>query len=333
MWKFVVFLGILGLATAQKVSFENHKVFRILPTNAEQIALLHQIADTSDGQYSFWNGPGSVNVTADLMVAPHKIPEFERLMSFTETKYVPYIDDVQQLIDLENPNLERLTTEFDWTSYHTLEDINAWLDSLAKIYPDKVEVVVAGTTYEGREIKGVKVSFKPGNPGVFIEGNIHAREWITAATVTYILNQLLTSQDPIIRELADRHDWYIFPVFNPDGYVFTHTTNRLWRKTRKPYSAFCRGSDPNRNWGYKWNNGGASNVPCAETYAGSAAFSDIETKSMSQYISSIADKFYAYISFHSYSQLLLFPYGHTKQHLDNYDDLVRIVPAKKFKTA
>ncbi|XP_015125497.1 zinc carboxypeptidase [Diachasma alloeum] len=324
MLKFVVFVGLIGLALAQKESFENYKVFRILPTNDEQIALLHQIADTSDGQYSFWNEAGHVNVTADLMVAPQKIEEFERLMALTETKYVPYIDNVQQLIDDENPSLERLTTGFDWTSYHKLDEINAWLDSLASTYPDKVQAVVAGKTYEGRQIKGVKVSFKEGNPGVFIEGNIHAREWITAATVTYILNQLLTSKDPAVRELADRHDWYIFPVFNPDGYAFTHTTNRLWRKTRKPYSSFCRGSDPNRNWGYKWMQGGASRNPCAETYAGSAAFSDIETKSASQFIASISNKIYAYISFHSYSQLLLFPYGHTSAHLDNYDDLYAI---------
>lgn len=165
-----------------------------------------------------------MNVTADLMVAPQKIREFKNLMRDTDTKYVPYIDDVQELIDAENPSLERLKTEFDWTSYHTLEEIHDWLDSLAKTYPDKVKVIVAGTSYEGREIKGVKVSFAEGNPGVFIEGNIHAREWVTAATVTYILNQLLTSKDPAVREMADRHDWYIFPVFNPDGFVYTHTT-------------------------------------------------------------------------------------------------------------
>lgn len=69
--------------------------------------------------------------------------------------------------------------------------------------------------------------------------------------------------------------------------------------------------------------GGASSNPCAETYAGSAPFSDIETKSASEYIKTISDKFYVYISFHSFSQLLMFPYGHTKDHLENYDELVK----------
>lgn len=52
---------------------------------------------------------------------------------------------------------------------------------------------------------------------------IHAREWISPATVTYILNELLTSNDVNVREIAESYDWYIFPSFNPDGYEYTHT--------------------------------------------------------------------------------------------------------------
>lgn len=67
---------------------------------------------------------------------------------------------------------------------------------------------------------------------------------------------------------------------------------------------------------------GFTAFPCSEIYAGSKPFSEIETKSMSEYIESISEKFYTYISFHSYSQLLMHPYGYTKEHLDNYEDLV-----------
>ena len=68
--------------------------------------------------------------------------------------------------------------------------------------------------------------------------------------------------------------------------------------------------------------GGSSNNPCSETFAGPMPFSEIETKSMSAYINSISDKFYVYIGLHSYSQLLMFPYGYTTDRVDNYDDLV-----------
>lgn len=73
----------------------------------------------------------------------------------------------------------------------------------------------------------------------------------------------------------------------------------------------------------RFSDGGSSMDPCSETYAGSAPFSEVETRSMSEYIESINTKFFAYLSFHSYSQLLMFPYGHTTEHLENYDELVR----------
>lgn len=75
--------------------------------------------------------------------------------------------------------------------------------------------------------------------------------------------------------------------------------------------------------------GGASSSPCSETHAGSAPFSEPEMKSLSEYIKTVADKFYVYISFHSYSQLLLFPYGHTTDHLENHDELVRKLVIEK----
>ena len=137
--------------------------------------------------------------------------------------YRVQIEDVQAVIDETIP-LSHRSTSFDFTSYHTLEEIYKNFEDLTKQYPDKVQVVDAGKTYENHQIKGVKLSFGANNPGIFVEGGIHAREWISSATVMYTLHQLLTSKDANVRALAESHDWYIFPVFNPDGYVYTHTT-------------------------------------------------------------------------------------------------------------
>ena len=71
-------------------------------------------------------------------------------------------------------------------------------------------------------IKGVKLSFGANKPGIFIEGGIHAREWISPATVTYLINEFLTSKNSLVRKLAESYDWYIVPTFNPDGYAYTH---------------------------------------------------------------------------------------------------------------
>ncbi|KMQ94422.1 zinc carboxypeptidase a 1 [Lasius niger] len=321
MWKVIVLCTILGLAIAQKARFNNYKVFRIIPNTEAQVEILRQLEEVPDG-FSFWEAPSFVGKNVDLMVAPHKLPAFYEIMVQIGAPYRVHIEDVQSLIDDTTPQTR--SKSFDFTSYHTLDEIYKNLDDLVNQYPDKLQTIIGGKTYEGRQIKGVKLSFKSDNPGIFIEGGIHAREWITPATVMFILHQLLTSNNTDVRALAESHDWYIFPSFNPDGYVYTHTTNRMWRKTRKPYGLLCYGSDPNRNWDYRWNTGGASSNACSETYAGSAPFSDVETKSMSEYIKSVVDKFYAYISFHSYSQLLMFPYGHTTDHLENYDELYAI---------
>lgn len=159
--------------------------------------------------------------TVDLMVSPHHLIEFAELMNATDAKYELYVEDVQKLIDEENP----MTREagFGWGRYHTLDEIYNWLDDLGRRYSGNVQVVKGGRTYEGRPIKGVKLSFgQSSKPGVFIEGGIHAREWISPATVTYLLNEFLTSNNSEVRKLAEAYDWYMFPSVNPDGYVYSH---------------------------------------------------------------------------------------------------------------
>ncbi|XP_077300564.1 zinc carboxypeptidase A 1-like [Arctopsyche grandis] len=207
-----------------------------------------------------------------------------------------------------------------WDSYYRLEDIHAWMDSLGAAYPKVATVISAGRSYEGRDIKGLKISFTSGRRSVFIEGGIHAREWISPATVTYLINELLTSSDPSFRRIAESFDWYIFPSVNPDGYVFTHTWYRLWRKTRTPHSTFCYGADPNRNWDFHWGEEGTSTNTCSETYGGPEAFSESETYSLSKMIESIGSELDVYLSFHSYSQILLISYGTTGQRSENFDD-------------
>lgn len=92
-------------------------------------------------------------------------------------------------------------------------------------------------------------------------------------------------------------DWYVLPVVNPDGYEFSHTTDRLWRKTRSmhelPTAASgrlfkrppCAGVDLNRNWDFNWGDrAGASDDPCSDQYAGPRPFSEPEAKATAAFI-------------------------------------------------
>lgn len=190
-----------------------------------------------------------------------------------------------------------------------------------------------GTTYEGRPIRGVKISIGGATtdtdnsghkPGVFIEGGIHAREWISPAFVTYLANELLTSRISSVRWAAESHDWYIVPTVNPDGYVYTHTGDRLWRKTRQPHGLWCRGADPNRNWDFHWNEHSTSPYPCSDIYPGPAPFSEPEVRGYADYLRELGDRISTFVAFHSFSQLLLYPYGHTKKPAANQADLQSI---------
>ena len=45
---------------------------------------------------------------------------------------------------------------------------------------------------------------------------IHAREWISPATVSYILKELVEGYDAN-KDIVDFYDVYFLPVMNPDG--------------------------------------------------------------------------------------------------------------------
>lgn len=324
----VVICLCLGVAYGVEVArYDNYRVYEAVPSSESQLKLLNDLKHSSDSLIFLESG-NHVGAKFNIVVAPHKLADFTEALN-NEGVYTRLLEtNMQKSIDEEKHRMgtKRARGTFDFNDYYELEDIHAWLDKLALQY-EQVELLEGGHSYENRSIKGVKVSYKSGNPGVFIEGGIHAREWISPATVAYVLNELLTSQDPKVRNVAENYDWYMFPSVNPDGYVYTHKKDRLWRKTRTPYSGGCFGADPNRNWDFHWAEQGTSNRCQADTYGGPYAFSEVETKTLSQFVESLKGKIQAYISFHSYSQLLLFPYGHTAEHTPNHDDLNEIAKA------
>jgi murein tripeptide amidase MpaA len=126
----------------------------------------------------------------------------------------------------------------------------------------------------------------------------------------YAAFQLLTSTDAKVKAYKDKYDFYIFPVVNPDGFAYTQTTDRLWRKNRQATtSASCVGRDINRNWPNQWSvSGGASTSPCAEDYRGPSAGDGVETKALKAQLDSIAagKGVQFYMDIHSYSQLWMY---------------------------
>jgi len=251
--------------------------------------------------------------------------------------YTVLIDDLQNLINLERLSIQRAADDPFFSAFRTLDEFDSFLDTLAKQYPDLVTKITIGKTVEGRAINGIRItSNKNTNKvGIVYNGGQHAREWISPMTNAYIANQLVTlyDKDEFITSLVDRIEWSIIPIVNRDGYVYTWTTNRMWRKNRrvnKDSWAGCIGVDNNRNWDFHWNEGGSSPNTCDDAYMGPSAFSEPEETSLALYIKSRGNVL-GYIDFHSYSQLWMTPWGYTSALPQNYPDLLQA--AKECVTA
>ena len=111
------------------------------------------------------------------------------------------------------------------------------------------------------------------------------------------------------QDLIDFYDFYILPVANPDGYEFSFTSNRLWRKNRARNSLLplCDGVDLNRNFGYHWADAktlspsGGSHLTCVDSYAGPGPFSEPENRNIAHFVSSIRQN--VVVSVYSYSEI------------------------------
>jgi len=179
----------------------------------------------------------------------------------------------------------------------------AWAAADTAIHLDSV-----GASYEGRPILAVKIGPRddsPNRPNVLFMGTHHAREWISTAVVMKLIRWLADSGAALITS----HDVWVIPVENPDGYQYTFTNERYWRKNRRPNDNGTYGVDPNRNYPTFWgaDDVGSSGYQDAETYRGTSPGSELETQAVMTFHA--AHPPVVSVSYHSYSGLVLYPWG------------------------
>ncbi|KAF1850604.1 uncharacterized protein K460DRAFT_301829 [Cucurbitaria berberidis CBS 394.84] len=209
-------------------------------------------------------------------------------------------------------------------SYHPYDDHVEWWQELQKSFPQNSNWTSSGTSYEGRDLFGVHLwgASGPGKPAVLYHGTVHAREWIAAPVIEYIAKQLIDGYkagDNVTQAFLNKYDFYIFPFVNPDGFIYTQTNDRLWRKNRQPPPAkarnqTCIGRDINRNWETNWDATprGASPNECSQTYRGEKPRDAPENAGLDDFARKLRDSqgIKLFIDWHSYSQLILSPFGH-----------------------
>jgi len=248
----------------------------------------------------------------DIMVNESQREVLERMLDCEVM-----IEDVERVISEErefHANANKEPRAF-YDEYHPYPDLVEYVRTLAITYSGLSTFVPSiGSSLENRALPAIHITAgnAPGKKKIFFNGGQHAREWIAPATVIYIVEQLLSqyATDPQVTKLLDGIEFVVVPIVNPDGYTYTWSTNRLWRKNRRANQGGSYGVDLNRNWDDHWGGQGSSGTPTSDTYRGTSAFSEPESRAVSDYVLRTGP-FLGAIDYHSYSQLVLRPYGWT----------------------
>jgi murein tripeptide amidase MpaA len=206
-----------------------------------------------------------------------------------------------------------------FANYKQLSDVITYFNNIATLRPDLASMSTYGTSVLGNTLYDLTISGPdaPGNaradrPVILWNGTQHAREWISPMTVSYLASKFVDSYDtdPRVKNILDSVRIVIAPVANPDGYLYTWSSERFWRKNRRSNGGGSFGVDLNRNWGYEWGGQGASTDPNSDTYRGTSAFSEPETDALGTLAQSFGSDLVAHIDYHSFSQLVLWPFGY-----------------------
>jgi len=298
---------ILSERIERAVRFDDQKLVRVARTPKAIKAAEH---------LDVW---GESKTTLDIRVDDKQLAMLKRKLHS-----VKVIDNnIQHVIDAETVRLNAAsktepTISADWfTEYHRYADIVTWFKKLSTDYSQLVSFTSSiGKSVESRDIILVKITSQKGDykqkKRIWLQGLQHAREWISGATMQYLSYYLATNygKNSRVTNLLDQVEFVIVPVCNPDGYEYTWTGNRLWRKNLAKVNGSKQGVDPNRNWPDHWGNGGSSTDPSDETYMGPSPASEPEIRALMAAYSATPNVIGA-IDYHSYSELILRPFGWT----------------------
>ncbi len=210
--------------------------------------------------------------------------------------------------------------------FHTYDELLDDLDAMRALYPELIsakEPISTQTTIEGRPVYWVRISGNPDvtqdKPRVLYTALTHAREPASMQQMLFQMWYLLENYatDPEIQYLVDNLEMYFVPVVNPDGYIYCETTNpnggSMHRKNKRINDDGSIGVDLNRNYGYMWghDNSGSSPDPSSDTYRGTGPFSEPETVMQKEFAEEY--NFTLALNNHTYSDLLIYPWGYNDQ--------------------
>nr|XP_039269247.1 carboxypeptidase B-like [Styela clava]XP_039269248.1 carboxypeptidase B-like [Styela clava] len=335
-------LGVVIGFCLQNISFgavepRRYDGYRVVTIEPQKDSFEKIDALLASYQLDIWRRPSIVKASYDVLIAPEIWDVMTTAFDKAGAKYVITIGNVQQLIEKERfrrtpRRVRRQPRRFSLHRYHTLDEIRRWMYHFSRANRDIVKRVQVGISYQGRRIFALKIGVPSANITkriIWQDACIHAREWVTGATLIWLSRKLVKGyregNSDIDRYLTE-FDWYILPIWNVDGYLYTWTKDRMWRKSRSEAGSYgCYGVDLNRNFETPNRGAGtASDNPCSEVYHGPKAFSELESSSVQKFMLKKRSHLAAVMTLHSYAQYWLYPYGYTSEHSPDNDELERI---------
>lgn len=210
--------------------------------------------------------------------------------------------------------------------YKNPEEIELLVEEYADRFPAITKRVSIGKSLQGRDIWALKISDNPevseiNEPAVLFNSMHHAREIMTPEVSLDIIETLLTgyNSDNKITRWINKNEIWVIPMFNVDGNNKMWSGDKWWRKNaRGGY-----GVDLNRNYPTGWNKcNGSSGWQSSQTYRGPSPASEPETQAMMNFIKNVRPVFD--ISYHSYSELVIYPLGCSPERATNKDVIEKI---------
>ncbi|MBM3435323.1 MAG: hypothetical protein FJY07_03785, partial [Bacteroidetes bacterium] len=228
---------------------------------------------------------------------------------------------------------ENLKSQTDLTGYRSYTDLLTELQNIQAAHPTICKLYDIGDS-RGKEysaaaynnykhdIWALKVSdnvaAEEDEPCIFYMGEHHAREPISLEVAMYILNHIVNNYgtDPDITASVNNKQIWFVPLVNPNGHkIVWDNVDTWWRKNIRDNNnsntintGTTDGVDLNRNYSWEWGGQGTSSDPTDITYCGPSPSSEPEIVAMKNMLDT--HHFVAGITYHSYSELVLFPYGY-----------------------
>ncbi len=239
------------------------------------------------------------------------------------------IESLGQLIHsfpLKNVEIQGFPSED--RDFHDYNELLRAIEELKETYPDLLRVEELGRSIEGRLIFNLRISEDPdtsGNkPGIVFMGGHHSREHVSVELPLHIAKKILKlyqENDSRVRSLLAGREIHIIPLVNPDGteWDIRDNTYHMWRKNKRVNSDGSFGVDLNRNYGFQWGTGGSSTNPRSDVYMGKEPFSEPETQIIKSFVENHTN-LTILVSFHTFSELILYPWGHTYDSIANQTD-------------